>query len=70
MMYKVVTGRITDTYGYQKIHFQSKDVNDCFQFISSRMNSQVKAVRNTSRGMTVVDPFGETVSMSAMKKNA
>ena len=70
MYYKVVTGRMTETYGHQKIHFQSRNVEDCFQFIFSRMNSKVKTVNMTSRGMTVIDPFGDVVPLTALKKNA
>jgi hypothetical protein len=67
MYYKVVTGRLTDTYGHEKIHFQSRNVEDCFQFVASRANSKLKNIRLTSNGMKVVDAFGDIVKL---KKNA
>lgn len=67
MYYKVVTGRLTETYGFEKIHFQSRSVEECFQFVASRANSKMNAIRLTSRGMKVVDAFGDVVKM---KKNA
>jgi hypothetical protein len=67
MYYKVITGRLTDTYGHEKIHFQSRNVEDCFQFVAARANSKMKTVRLTSNGMKVVDAFGDIVKL---KKNA
>ena len=67
MYYKVITGRLTDTYGHEKIHFQSRNVEDCFQFVAARANSKMKNIRLTSKGMKVVDAFGDLVKL---KKNA
>lgn len=65
MMYKVVTGNI-DHDGMQRIHFKSANVDDCFRFIFNRMNSEIKAVRNTTKGMYVVDSFDEIIPMIPM----
>lgn len=68
-MFKVVKGQINESYGYQQILFQSKSADDCFNFILARKNSEIPAVRKTSKGMYVIDVFGDVVDQKVLKKS-
>lgn len=67
-MFKVVKGQLDDNYGYQQVLFKSMDVDDCFNFISARKNSEVVAVRKTADGMYVVDAFGDVIKKKKSSK--
>lgn len=67
-MFKVVKGELTESYGYQKVLFQSRVAEECFNFIDSRKKAQVKSVRVTAKGMKVIDIFGEDVSREEVMK--
>lgn len=67
-MFKVVKGQMSDTYGYQQVLFQSQVVEDCFSFIDNRKKSEVKNVRETVKGVQVLDTFGDVVSRKQVSK--
>lgn len=67
-MFKVVKGQMTESYGYQQVLFQSRVVEDCFNFIDTRKKSEIKSVRETVKGVKVVDIFGDEVSRKDVMK--
>lgn len=58
MLYQVVSGKLTHKGGFQKIHFTSRSVEECYSFVASRLRSTVPSVMQEAYDFYVVDSLG------------
>jgi hypothetical protein len=58
MLYQVVSGKLTRTAGFQKIHFRSRSVDECYSFVRSRLSSENPSIVQEAYKLYVVDLMG------------
>lgn len=58
MLYQVVSGKLTHKSGFQKIHFTSRSLDECWSFVGARLKSSISSVSNEAYGFYVVDSLG------------
>ena len=59
MQYQVLSGNMTDSYGYQMTHFRSRSLDDCYRFIFFRLNSEDAKTRKEAKKLFVQDAMGD-----------
>jgi hypothetical protein len=69
MQYLVVSGKLSQSSGVQKVHFRSRSLDECYSFIHARLQSEnLSAVREAYK-FYVVDLMGVR-QYSPIKKSA
>lgn len=58
MLYQVVSGKLTHMGGFQRIHFTSRSLDECWNFIGSRLRSINPSVMQEAYDFYVVDSLG------------
>ena len=63
MQYQVLSGKMTKAHGFQRVHFRSRSVDECYRFIFSRLASSDSKIRKEALGLYVEDQRGERYSI-------
>ncbi len=58
MLYQVVSGKLSQSSGVQKIHFRSRSLDECHSFIRSRLSSENLSTVREAYKFYVVDLMG------------
>lgn len=61
MIYKVVSGSMTQNSGFKQTHFQSNSVNDCWNFVYGRLLSKNKTTSLGAFQLRVENALGERI---------